>query len=74
MGRIIPMLLALVGIWVVIEVYNEGLSGAFNGKFARFGNEESEDITPGTAPQRAGRAVEAAHAQAEARRANLLGE
>ena len=74
MARIISMLLALAAIWLTVEVYNEGLSGAFSGQFARFGADESEEVSPGSAPQRAGRAVEAAHAQAMARREKLLRE
>jgi len=75
MGRIISMLLAVLGIWVGVEVYTHGVNGAFDGALARFGSDDAEaEVTPGTAPQRAGRAVEAAHAEADARRSKLLGE
>jgi hypothetical protein len=74
MGRIISMLLAVGTIWVCVEVYTNGLNGAFDGAFARFGGEETEEVTPGSAPQRAGRAVESAHAAADERRSKLLGE
>lgn len=75
MGRFISLLLAVLGIWVAVEVYTNGVNGAFDGALARFGSGEAEEeATPGTAPQRAGRAVEAAHAEADARRSRLLGE
>jgi len=73
MGRIISLLLAVLGIWVAVEVYTNGVNGAFDGALARFGGESAEEeATPGTAPQRAGRAVESAHAAAEERRSKLL--
>jgi len=74
MGRIISMLLAVVGVWVAVEVYTNGVNGAFDGALARFGGDETEEVTPGSAPQRAGRAVESAHAEANERRSKLLGE
>ena len=74
MGRIIAMLLAVVGIWIGVEVYNEGLQGAFDGAFAQLDDGSGEPVTPGTAPERAGKAVEAAHAAAADRRQKLLGE
>ena len=74
MGRIISLLLAVVGIWVGVEVYTHGVDGAFDGALARFGSDETEKVTPGTAPQRAGRAVESAHAAADERRSRMLGE
>ena len=74
MGRIISLLLAVVGIWVGVEVYTHGVDGAFDGALARFGGDETEHVTPATAPQRAGRAVESAHAAADERRSRMLGE
>jgi hypothetical protein len=74
MGRVISMLLAVVGIWACVEVYTNGLNGAFDGALARFGGDETEEVTPGSAPQRAGRAVESAHAEADERRIKLLGD
>ena len=75
MGRFISLLLAVAGVWVAVEVYTNGMNGAFGGALARFGSEASdEEATPGTAPQRAGRAVEAAHSAADERRNRLLGE
>ncbi len=74
MGSFISMLLAVASIWVLVEVYTNGVNGAFDGALARFGGESSEEATRATAPQRAGRAVESAFAAGEERRRKVLGD
>jgi hypothetical protein len=71
MGKLIGLLLIVAGIWVGLEIYQNGVGGAFGGVFGR----ESEMAAPApTAPQRAGAAVEHAHGEADARREKLLTE
>ncbi|MDJ0850304.1 MAG: hypothetical protein QNK04_18180 [Myxococcota bacterium] len=76
MGKFIGLLLTIVCIWAGLEVYNNGVHGAFGGRLAFLGDESSatEPLTARSAPQRAGTAVEDAHAQANARREKLLGQ
>lgn len=76
MGKFIGLLLTLVCIWAGLEVYNEGLHGAFGGALASLGDAEQagRPADTRTVPQRAGAAVEDAHAAADARRNKLLGE
>ena len=74
MGKIFGMLLVVVGIWVGLEVYQSGIQGAFGGALAGLGGSGSEQaaVTPRSVPQRAGAAVERAHAEAEARMERML--
>ncbi len=76
MGKFIGLLLSLVCIWAGLEVYNNGVHGAFGGRLAFLGDgtEAAQARDPRSAPQRAGAAVEGAHAEATARREKLLGE
>jgi hypothetical protein len=71
MGKLIGLLLTVAGIWVGLEVYQNGVEGAFGGILAG----ESAQLEPApTAPQRAGVAVQRAHGEADARRDKLLTE
>ena len=76
MGKFIGLLLTVVCIWAGLEVYNEGLHGAFGGALASLegGDQAGGPTDTRTAPQRAGAAVENAHTAADARRNKLLGE
>lgn len=75
MGRIIGLLLFVVCIWVGLEIYNEGIGGAFGGALASLGGSEaSRPADNRSVPQRAGAAVERANAVAAERREKLLGE
>jgi hypothetical protein len=76
MGKFIGLLLSLVCIWVALEVYNEGLDNAFGGALAQLEDGEGAGAASDgrSIPQRAGDAVERAHAVADARRNKLLGE
>jgi hypothetical protein len=71
MGKLIGLLLTVAGIWVGLEIYQNGIAGAFGGVFG--GGSEIAAPAP-TAPQRAGAAVEHAHGEADARREKLLTE
>lgn len=76
MGKFIGLLLTVLCIWAGLEVYNEGLHGAFGGALASFedGDQAGAPRDTRSTPQRAGAAVENAQAVAEARRNKLLGE
>jgi hypothetical protein len=42
MGRIFGILFIVVAVWTGVEIYNEGMSGAFGGAFVRLGLAEEE--------------------------------
>ncbi len=75
MGRLFGIVLILFGLWVGIEVYNEGTQNAFGGLFAFFEPVDpyAEDSDPeGTDPdapvtKRAGRAFQRAYNKSESR-------
>jgi hypothetical protein len=73
MGRLIGMLLVVIGIWVGVEVYTKGTQNALGGLFAGASRQE-EARDERTVPRRAGDAVQSAHGLAEERRSRLLGE
>ncbi len=72
MGRIIGILLIVVGVWVGAEVYREGVDGAFGGAFAFLSDDEPGDDL--TTRMRVHDAVSSAHSKTEARRERLLEE
>ena len=76
MGKIFGILLVVVGIWLGLEVYVNGMQGALGGALAGLDGSAAEQAvaSPGSVPQRAGEAVERAHAEAEARMERMLGE
>ena len=76
MGKIFGILLVVVGIWLGLEVYQNGMQGAFGGAMASLGGSADEQTVgnPRSVPQRAGDAVERAHAEAEARFERMLDE
>lgn len=76
MGRIFGLLVIVCAIWVGMEVYNYGVSGAFGGALAGLHGESRapQEATRRSVPQRAGAAVEDAYGAAEERRNRLLGE
>ena len=73
MGKAIGLLLAAVSIWITVEIYTEGASNAFGGRFASLiGN---GDAAPrGTTAQRVGKAVERAQQEHEQRYGDLIPE
>jgi hypothetical protein len=75
MGKFMGLLLTVGCIWAALEIYNEGVNGAFGGALAGFGNgEEAAAVDTRSTPERAGAAVGRAHAAADARREKLLGK
>ena len=76
MAKIFGILLVVVGIWLGLEVYQNGMQGAFDGALASLGGSADEQAVrdPRSVPQRAGAAVERAHAEAEARLDRMLDE
>jgi len=73
MGRILGLLLLVIGIWVGMEVYNEGVDGAFDGRLA-FLSDSEEDGDGLTTRMRVHDAVSSAHSDSDARRERLLEE
>ena len=76
MGKIFGILLVVVGIWLGLEVYLNGMEGAFGGALASFGESADEQAVRDTrsVPRRAGDAVQRAHGDAEERLNRMLGE
>ena len=74
MGRIMGLLLIVVGIWIGIEVYQKGTREAFDGAFSFFDTDEFEVRDGRTTPQRAGDAARRAHELGDERRNRLLGD
>jgi hypothetical protein len=74
MAKLIGILLIVVGVWVGVEVYSQGLDGAFGGRLASRSAGGAEPIARRSTPQRAGDAVVDAHHEAADRRARLLAE
>jgi hypothetical protein len=73
MGKAIGLLFAVAAIWITLEIYTQGTSNAFGGRFASLLG--SGDAAPrGSAPQRAGAAVERAQREHEQRYDQLLPE
>lgn len=73
MRRILGILLLVIGIWVGMEVYNEGVDGAFGGALA-FLSDGEEGGGNRTLRMRVHDSVSSAHAEADARRERLLEE
>lgn len=75
MGKAIGLLLAVVAIWITVEVYTQGASNAFGGRFASLiGSGDSVQVPRGTTAQRVGNAVGRAHQEHGERYENLLAE
>lgn len=67
MGKAFAILLIVVGIWVGLEVYTEGVDGAFGGHLAFLTPAASPSASPETARpwagERAGDALHSAHSR-----------
>ena len=75
MGKFMGLVLTMACIWAALEVYNEGVQGAFGGALARFGDGgDAAVVDTRSTPKRAGEAVGRAHAAADARREKLLAD
>jgi hypothetical protein len=74
MGKMIGILLIVLGVWVGMEVYTEGTSNAFGGKLAFLSDGEGSP-DDGEAPvRRVGTNVQRDHDEANARRERLLSD
>lgn len=61
MGRVFGILFIVVAIWVGLEVYTEGVSGAFGGALVEVGLAEAEEAPDAPVTERAGRAFSRAY-------------
>jgi hypothetical protein len=74
MGKMIGILLVVLGVWVGMEVYTEGTKNAFGGRIAFLSDGEGSP-GDGEAPvQRVGTNVQRDHDEAKARRERLLSD
>jgi hypothetical protein len=75
MGKTIGLLLAVVAIWITVELYTQGSSNAFGGRFsALIGGDDDAQAPRGTTQQRVGDAVERAQQEREQRYDDLMPE
>ena len=74
MGKVMTGLSVILGLWIGVEVFNEGPEHAFDGAFAGFMGSETAEVETRSTAQRAGDSVKRSQAAAEARRARMLGE
>lgn len=78
MGKIFGILVIVAGIWVGLEVFTEGIDGAFGGLFREpAGAEEPapvERLDRRTVPQRVGDRVNSIFRADEERKHQMLGE
>ena len=75
MGKIFGMLLIVGGIWVGLELYMNGPSGAFGGSMASIlGGDSAHAEQSDPTPERAGGSVDRAHRDSEQRFDRMLGE
>jgi hypothetical protein len=72
MGKMIGIVLVVLGVWVGLEVYTEGTGNAFGGRLAFLSKDEPGGGQPAT--QRVRTSLERDHAQANARRERMLVE
>jgi hypothetical protein len=74
MGKAIGLLLAVVVIWITVELYTQG-DAAFGGRLAAWtGEGDAASVPRDSTPRRAGAAVERAHSEREARYGELIPE
>lgn len=74
MGKVMIGMIVVVGLWVGMEFFSQGPSGAFNGAFAGFSGSGKAEVDTRSTARRAGDSVSRSQAEAEARRARMLGE
>jgi hypothetical protein len=74
MGKVMIGLIVVVGLWVGMEFFSQGPSRAFNGAFAGWSGSEKAEVDTRSTAQRAGDWVIRTPAEADARRASMLGE
>jgi hypothetical protein len=73
MGKAVGLLLAVVAIWITVEVYTQGVSNAFGGRFASLIGDGNHGPRGSTA-QRVGAAVGRAHEEHDKRYKELIPE
>jgi hypothetical protein len=74
MGKSIWLLMAVVVIWVTVEIYTQG-DAAFGGRLAQLtGDADAASEPRASVPRRAGAAVERAHGEHEQRYRELIPE
>jgi len=75
MGKVVTGLIVVIGIWVGVEIAQNGPSRAFDGLFAGFVSDgETEIVDNRSTARRSGDAVERARDAATERRERMLGE
>ena len=76
MGKIMSLAMLVTALWVGMEIYQEGVDGAFGGTFAALGDSDGEEAPRDgrSIPRRAGDKAQAAHDEASARRTRMLEE
>jgi hypothetical protein len=73
MGKAIGLLLAVIAIWVTVELYTAGFDQAFGGSLAAFTG-DGDQAPRGSATQRAGDAVRDANELHDSRYGELVPE
>ena len=75
MGKIIGLLMTVVGVWIGVEIYLNGTQNAFGGALAFLDDADGGEVRDSrTVPQRAGDKARRAHQLADERRSRLLGD
>ena len=76
MGKMLGLVVLVTALWVGLEVYQEGVDGAFGGAFADLSDSDGEQVSRDgrSVPRRAGDKVQGSHDAAAARRVRMLGE
>lgn len=74
MSRTFGILLLVLGVWIGVEVYTEGVRHAFGGAFAFLGSESGEPGEPADLTERVSSATLEAQRRSEERRDRLIGE
>jgi len=75
MGKLFGIVVIIVGLWAGMEIYNEGTTNAFGGALVRAGMvEEAPTGQERNLGERVESKVGKARAEADARRARMLGE
>ncbi len=76
MGRMMGILMIMCGVWIGLEIYNEGMAGAFGGKLAWFGEPiesvRKDPVENRSITQRVGQRVAADIYDGFERRDNLI--
>ncbi|HKA14739.1 MAG TPA: hypothetical protein VKH41_06955 [Myxococcota bacterium] len=74
MGKVIGLLLAVVAIWITVEVYTQGLDNVFGGRLAAVPGNGDGGAPRGTTTQRVKAAVGRAQQEHDERYDKLLPE